>query len=257
MLIVLASTNLRAWRLVAGQFGLLLLIFATLGLFIFANCCAYDVRNGLWLYALLSLSALNALMIRWPKKAKSHSAAIATISATPIVVGAAGLVGCISIGILLVAGNQGIDRWAEQQHSKVTSQDFYRLLVDELPPTENRASDELPSWVIVMAQPDMMFSKVTRGHGITCRGKDSACVYRIIGCFARVYLITTPTDGHYNFNDVTGKLPPELLIGAELRRERTPYTPHKYHLWGPIKQVPENASINPDQCKKIAWSGLG
>ena len=40
----------------AGAFGLLCCVMAAIGFFVFADCCSYQVRNGLWIYSFILAS---------------------------------------------------------------------------------------------------------------------------------------------------------------------------------------------------------
>lgn len=60
-LVALSFLNIINLKKISGQLGLLLLMISVAGFFIFADCCSYDQRNGVWIFSFLVVSALFGL----------------------------------------------------------------------------------------------------------------------------------------------------------------------------------------------------
>lgn len=60
-LVVLSLLNIVSLKKINGQLGMLLFIISVAGFFIFADCCSYDQRNGVWIFSFLVVSALFGL----------------------------------------------------------------------------------------------------------------------------------------------------------------------------------------------------
>lgn len=245
VLFALSILNLFYIRTIQAQFGAILLGAGIIGFLIFSNCCAYDVRNGLWLFSIFGLSALIAISLllytlshSLPNKRRPIRIYVASNLLTVIAV-------CFSLVVLYVyfgVFSSDTKAWDIAQRSKLTSKGFYNILESKLPAVETvtvdtngRAiPDKKRNWAIVVSYPSYAYLDPIRGHTFVCRGLDSDCLKAITRCFDTTYFVSTPTDAFYNFNTVAETLPKNKLLGEALRRDRTPYFPHKNQLWGPL-----------------------
>ncbi|MBE9488793.1 MAG: hypothetical protein IMY67_00745 [Bacteroidetes bacterium] len=60
-LIAFSMLNIFNLKKITGQLGMLLFIMSAIGFFIFADCCSYDQRNGIWIFSFLVVSVLFGL----------------------------------------------------------------------------------------------------------------------------------------------------------------------------------------------------
>lgn len=253
-LVATSAANLIYAKRLQGQFGLIVFFFGLIGFFVFASCCAYDARNGFWLFPIFAIASLNAFNLLMNdlkiilNRPREHL--LKVYPAHYVVLSISVAFALVVLALAFVAGREGLDDWNERQIQRLTSTAFYKLLENKLPPVENDtllgnidANEKSITWAVAVTEPKLLYLKPIRGHAVLCRGKDAECAKALTQCFDKTYVISTPTDGYYNFNSLTEKLATELLLGSALRRERSPYTPHEFQVWGPIPKT-KSATIS-------------
>ena len=235
-LAAIAALNFLRPQTPSAQFGILLNSIAIAGFLVFADCCSYDSRNGLWLFAVLAVSAVNALSVFTIKPHGEHvrirpaELPIRDIAAFGFAAGAALLA---AGSVQIVAGDEGARAWHDRQRERIASAAFVGLLKSEL--LGKLPVDAGNDWIVVTSYPNYAYLPQIVGHTRICQGLDGDCAARAAIGARYAYVISTPTDKWHNFTAYLDTLPASMRAGRVPRDDCTPYKPQENELWGPIR----------------------
>lgn len=208
-LIAAAFLNLFAIVTLPGMIGAALAAMAVAGTVIFSNCCAYDIRNGWWIFSLLALSAAFGLLPidRWIASragiGETYSIGRLCVAGTAVAFAFAA-----AIGLSLVLDKDHLQRVQDEWQSGVVQPELAALIAD------NSGGLGETGRVISAVQP-LGFLPSIRGRYEFCYYLEGGCVERAIRKFPGSMVLVSPSEGTY-YEDFRESLTKENLVGTAL-----------------------------------------
>ncbi len=211
--ILIAAFNLKNYKKLSGQLGILFLITAFIGFFMYVNCCAYNERNGWWIYAFLVPSMLLALP------------SFGLLSSFPLFKGS-NRIFLIPFPILTFAGTvliMSILGGLMMPNKKIKSahkQDQWSLLLTkDMRPLLKKLHGSIPTlskdWIIISPHQQLRWLPKFKPHYRLCLYYQPDCVRREMKASTTTFLFVNTKNKYHQFVDLAPFLPESKLIGKQ------------------------------------------
>ncbi|UYO38426.1 hypothetical protein KQX62_17075 [Rhodopseudomonas palustris] len=214
----LSATNIFGWRTLLGRLGLSFLFMAVAGVLIFSNCCAYDVRNGWWIFSLLAASSAcgvirldrmisSALHVKFNHRLDGRMSAFGAFASCVL----AAFIAARMFSVEKLQAAQ--DTW----QAGVVPPEVASLISAEAPKLGSTGR------MISTVQP-LEFFPAVRGRFVFCYYLEVGCVARAISRFPGSLVLVSNEKGSY-YEDFRANLTPDRILGRAL----------VYELYGPYR----------------------
>ena len=159
----------------AGAFGMLCCAMAAIGFFVFADCCSYQARNGLWIYSFILASGW--IGVRRLEALFSVDLGRISLPAPPLKGGNRAMIGALIAGYVigfLALGAEWPSAKLIARHDKILVEDASQRWINSFLWSNRELLEKYPFFV--SNYPIANYLGFTRGKFKSCRFTTEACI---------------------------------------------------------------------------------